>query len=94
MLSSICFAWWAGEKFGSNVKQWRLFADVINDVGLTLELIAPVFPDLFLILVSNFKKYRLSKKKHIFLIARLNPYSTEPLLPLPYSCLYSHLIIL
>ena len=27
----------------SEVKSWRLFADVANDVGLTLELVAPVF---------------------------------------------------
>ena len=26
-----------------HVRQWRLFADVINDVGLTLNMLAPLF---------------------------------------------------
>jgi hypothetical protein len=34
--------------FQYNVKFWRLFADVINDVGLTLELLSPTFPEYFL----------------------------------------------
>lgn len=31
----------------SNV-QWRMFADVINDIGLTLELVSPLFPTYFI----------------------------------------------
>ena len=47
------FAWVNGARFGVNVRKWRLFADCINDVGLTLELVAPlVGPDLFLVFAS------------------------------------------
>eukprot|EP01138_Halocafeteria_seosinensis_P013738 gb/GECG01014029.1/.p1 GENE.gb/GECG01014029.1/~~gb/GECG01014029.1/.p1 ORF type:complete len:570 (+),score=39.46 gb/GECG01014029.1/:1-1710(+) len=42
LLGSLAFSWWGGEKFGHDMKFWRLFADAINDVGLTLELLAPL----------------------------------------------------
>ena len=32
----------AGSNFDWNCKEWRLFADVINDVGLTLDMLAPL----------------------------------------------------
>jgi hypothetical protein len=48
MLGGMLFAWYNSQSFGSNVKFWRLFADVINDVGLTLELLSPTFPEYFL----------------------------------------------
>ena len=31
----------------------RLFADVLNDVGKFLELLAPIFPNFFLLLVCK-----------------------------------------
>lgn len=34
--------------FGQNIKVWRLFADSINNVGITLNMIAPLFPQYFL----------------------------------------------
>lgn len=49
MLGSLLFAWWGGQRFDANVKRWRLFADVINDVGLTLEMIAPITGPWFLL---------------------------------------------
>ena len=36
MLGGLFFAYGVGPKFDANVKFWRLYADVINDVGLTL----------------------------------------------------------
>ena len=50
MLGGMLFAWYGAQSFGVNVKRWRLFADLINDIGLTLELLSPRFPDLFLLL--------------------------------------------
>jgi hypothetical protein len=41
MLGSLLFSYWAANLFDSEVKLFRLFADVINDVGMTLELLAP-----------------------------------------------------
>ena len=33
MAGGILFAYAAGSNFDSNAKQWRLFADVMNDLG-------------------------------------------------------------
>jgi hypothetical protein len=41
----------SGQGFDSHVKRWRLFADVINDIGLSLDLVAPMFPAHFVLLV-------------------------------------------
>jgi hypothetical protein len=37
--------------FGQNIKIWRLFADMINNVGITLNMLAPLFPRYFLPIV-------------------------------------------
>ncbi|ETV93485.1 hypothetical protein, variant 1 [Aphanomyces invadans] len=44
MLGGLFFAYIVGPKFDANVKFWRLYADVINDFGLTLDMLAPFFP--------------------------------------------------
>ncbi|CAM9767718.1 unnamed protein product, partial [Choristocarpus tenellus] len=41
MVGSLLFTSLASGDFGVNLKSWRLFADVANDVGMTLELLAP-----------------------------------------------------
>ncbi|KAE8990569.1 hypothetical protein PF011_g18303 [Phytophthora fragariae] len=46
MIGGLTFAYLVGPKFDVNVKRWRLFADVVNDVGLTLDMVAPYFPTL------------------------------------------------
>ena len=46
---SLLFAWVGSRRFDSEIKFWRLFADVINDVGLTLELASPYFGRYFLL---------------------------------------------
>ena len=55
MFGSLLFAAWGSGGFGLNIQAWRLFADVINDVGLTLELVSPLFPRdyFFLFLVGG-----------------------------------------
>ena len=52
MLGSVLFAWLYAANFGLNIRKWRLFADIINDIGLTLELFAPIFPEYFLLIAS------------------------------------------
>ncbi|KAJ3270238.1 hypothetical protein HDV01_000455 [Terramyces sp. JEL0728] len=47
MLGGILFAFNTSQKFGTDPKTWRLFADVINDVGLTLTMSAPLFGNWF-----------------------------------------------
>lgn len=44
MASTLFFTALASNKFRSNVKKWRLFADIINDVGITLEVAATLVP--------------------------------------------------
>ena len=50
MFGGIVFAWLGAAAFGLRVKQFRLFADVINDVGMTIELLSPLYPQHFLLL--------------------------------------------
>ncbi|CAM9677065.1 unnamed protein product, partial [Phaeothamnion confervicola] len=38
-------------RFGTNIKTWRLFADGVNDLGITLELLAPLYPRRFLAII-------------------------------------------
>lgn len=39
-----------GNTFDAYAKQWRLSADLANDVGMFLEIIIPLFPSRFLLL--------------------------------------------
>lgn len=52
MISSLVFSFVVGSRFDDNVKEWRLFADAINDVGLSLDMLAPLFPDAFVLITS------------------------------------------
>jgi len=51
MVGSLLFTSLSSKQFGQNVKSWRLFADFINNVGITLEMIAPVTNGGFLLLI-------------------------------------------
>ncbi|XP_075928819.1 RUS family member 1 isoform X2 [Petromyzon marinus] len=51
MLGSIVFAWKKGSSLDCDAKKWRLFADVLNDVAIFLEILAPGFPPLFTLVV-------------------------------------------
>ena len=42
MFGSLLFSYAVGANFDANVKEWRLFADLINDLGMTLDLLAPL----------------------------------------------------
>ncbi|XP_058796916.1 RUS family member 1 isoform X2 [Phymastichus coffea] len=41
MIGRILFAWWQGNNLGSQCKKWRLFADILNDVAMTIEVMVP-----------------------------------------------------
>ena len=43
MVGGLIFSYFCSDTFDSHVKEFRLFADVINDVGLTLDMVAPYF---------------------------------------------------
>ncbi|XP_071588903.1 RUS family member 1 isoform X2 [Heliangelus exortis] len=44
MVTRITFTWLQGTRLDCEAKQWRLAADVINDVAFVLELLAPDWP--------------------------------------------------
>lgn len=52
MIGGLIFSYSASFLFDSYVKEFRLFADLINDVGLTLDMLAPYFEG-HLLLVSS-----------------------------------------
>ncbi|XP_044303943.1 RUS family member 1 isoform X2 [Varanus komodoensis] len=58
MLGRILFAWSKGSKLDCDAKQWRLFADVLNDVAILMEILAPAFPAgfTFIVCLSGFFK--------------------------------------
>eukprot|EP00051_Salpingoeca_urceolata_P022488 m.368408 g.368408 ORF g.368408 m.368408 type:complete len:442 (-) comp19977_c1_seq9:49-1374(-) len=51
MVGRIAFAWYNGTDLDNNSKQWRLVADVLNDVAIFVELLSPAFPSYFVLLV-------------------------------------------
>ncbi|XP_062993928.1 RUS family member 1 isoform X2 [Elgaria multicarinata webbii] len=53
MLGRILFAWSKGSKLDCDAKQWRLFADVLNDVAILMEILAPAFPACFTLIVCT-----------------------------------------
>ncbi|KAK9534791.1 hypothetical protein VZT92_007214 [Zoarces viviparus] len=53
MLGRILFAWQKGSKLDSEAKKWRLFADVLNDIAMFMEILAPYFPACFILIVCT-----------------------------------------
>ncbi|XP_062294908.1 RUS1 family protein C16orf58 homolog [Scomber scombrus] len=53
MLGRILFAWKKGSKLDSEAKKWRLFADVLNDIAMFMEILAPFFPPFFTMIVCT-----------------------------------------
>ncbi|KAJ8912907.1 hypothetical protein NQ315_017237 [Exocentrus adspersus] len=43
MIGRIFFAWWKGSNLDSDCKKWRLFADILNDAAMSIELCIPLF---------------------------------------------------
>lgn len=53
MLGRILFAWLKGTKLDSEAKKWRLFADMLNDFAMFMEILAPSFPAFFTLIVCT-----------------------------------------
>lgn len=47
MVGRILFAWVQGTSLDCDAKRWRLFADILNDLAIFLEILAPSFPGVF-----------------------------------------------
>lgn len=44
MLGGILFTFYQGSNLDSNAKMWRLVADFMNDLGMLMDLLSPLFP--------------------------------------------------
>ncbi|XP_043707509.1 protein root UVB sensitive 3 isoform X2 [Telopea speciosissima] len=51
MLGGILFTCYQGSNLDSNAKMWRLVADLMNDIGMLMDLISPLFPSAFVVIV-------------------------------------------
>ncbi|KAF6022712.1 hypothetical protein EB796_018988 [Bugula neritina] len=51
MIGRILFAWLQGSSLDCDAKRWRLFADMLNDFAICLEISAPFFPLWFTLIV-------------------------------------------
>jgi len=40
-----------GSNLDSNAKMWRLVADLMNDIGMLMDLLSPLFPSAFIVVV-------------------------------------------
>ena len=57
MASTLMFTALSSNKFRSDVKRWRLFADIMNDIGITLEIIGTLLPPIFFLpMICKFHK--------------------------------------
>lgn len=53
MVGRILFAWLKGNKLDSEAKKWRLFADVLNDGAMFMEILAPYSPTYFTLIMCT-----------------------------------------
>ncbi|KAJ4820194.1 Protein root UVB sensitive 3 [Rhynchospora pubera] len=51
MLGGILFTFYQGSNLDSNAKMWRLVADFMNDLGMLMDLLSPLFPSAFILIV-------------------------------------------
>ncbi|CAJ1931911.1 unnamed protein product [Sphenostylis stenocarpa] len=51
MLGGILFTFYQGSNLDSNAKMWRLVADFMNDLGMLMDIISPLYPSAFVFVV-------------------------------------------
>ncbi|XP_047959944.1 protein root UVB sensitive 3 [Salvia hispanica] len=51
MLGGVLFTFYRGADLDSNAKMWRLVADLMNDLGMLMDLLSPLFPSAFVVIV-------------------------------------------
>ncbi|KAH7516082.1 hypothetical protein FEM48_Zijuj10G0097000 [Ziziphus jujuba var. spinosa] len=51
MVGGILFTFYQGSNLDSNAKMWRLVADLMNDLGMLMDLISPLYPSAFVYVV-------------------------------------------
>jgi len=53
LLGGLMFSAWASSHFDAHVKEFRFFADLINNVGLALDMMAPLVPSEYFWLLAS-----------------------------------------
>lgn len=53
MIGSLLCAYWYSESFEVYTKEWRLFADVLNNIGLTLDLVSSLIPSQYFFVLTS-----------------------------------------
>jgi len=53
MIGNIIFAWAKGTSLDHNCKKCRLFADILNDIAIFIDLINPLFPSQLTVIVLS-----------------------------------------
>lgn len=53
MIGGLLFSYSASHRFDSHSKEYRLFADIANNVGLTIDMLAPHVPRSMLLWTSG-----------------------------------------
>ncbi|XP_009602160.1 protein root UVB sensitive 3 [Nicotiana tomentosiformis] len=51
MVGGVLFTCYQGSNLDSNAKMWRLVADLMNDLGMLMDLVSPLFPSAFVFIV-------------------------------------------
>ncbi|RAL48391.1 hypothetical protein DM860_005815 [Cuscuta australis] len=51
MVGGILFTFYQGSNLDSNAKTWRLVADLMNDLGMLMDLLSPLLPSAFLFIL-------------------------------------------
>ncbi|XP_031388262.1 protein root UVB sensitive 3 isoform X2 [Punica granatum] len=51
MVGGILFTFYQGSSLDSNAKMWRLVADLMNDLGMLMDLVSPLYPSAFVFVV-------------------------------------------
>ncbi|CAL9203602.1 protein root UVB sensitive 3-like [Musa acuminata AAA Group] len=51
MLGGILFTFYQGSNLDSSAKMWRLVADFMNDLGMLMDLVSPLWPSAFIVIV-------------------------------------------
>ncbi|KAH6798707.1 root UVB sensitive protein of unknown function [Perilla frutescens var. frutescens] len=51
MLGGVLFTFYQGANLDSDAKMWRLVADLMNDLGMLMDLLSPLFPSAFVVIV-------------------------------------------
>ncbi|XP_063726941.1 RUS family member 1-like [Symsagittifera roscoffensis] len=52
MIGSIVFAYYQSSSLDAHCKQWRLFADILNDLAMTMAIISPLFSPFTFVMLS------------------------------------------